>query len=149
MKKVFAGVLVLAVLLMVSSCITYDMTNNKVGWSNNADISVKDFDVVGIIRLESQEVSEYSPFGIFRGYKGSRIVWSDLMEEAARMGADDVINVRIEMTNQNKRIPGIFEFFVGYTNTWKYKATALAIKYTDAIDRVQSGKVDNLKGQDN
>ena len=147
MKKLLVIVAALTV-LAIAGCRTFDLTSNKVGWSNYADISVKDFNVLGIITLESQEVSDYGPFGFKKSYKGSRIVWSDLMAEASRMGADDVINVRIEETNYNYRRPGFIEFFTGYTSTWKYKATALAIKYTDPIDRQKSGRADNLRGQD-
>ena len=145
MKKL---IFILIVVSIFIGCKSFDLTTNKVGWSNYADISVKDYTVTGIITLESQEVSDFGPFGFNKSYKGSRIVWSDLMAEASRLGADDVINVRIEETNQNIRRPGIIEFFTGYTTTWKYKATALAIKYTDPIDRQKSGRQDNLRGQD-
>ena len=148
MRKRFVIAVCAAVLALVGGCRSYNLTTNKVGWSNYADISVKDYTVVGIITLESQEVSEYGPLGFKKSYKGSRIVWSDLMAEAERLKADDVINVRIEETNYNERRPRFVEFFTGYTTTWKYKATALAIKYTNPIDRQKSGRADNLKGQD-
>ena len=149
MKKLLFVMAAVSLLIVVSGCQSYDLTTNKVGWSNYADISVKDFTVVGIIKLESQEVFTYGPLGFNKSYKGSRIVWSDLMAEAAKKGADDVINVRIEQQNQNYKRPRIIEFFSGYTTTWKYKATALAIKYTEPVDRQKSGRQDNLKGQDN
>jgi uncharacterized protein YbjQ (UPF0145 family) len=145
MKKFI--VLVSAVALF-ASCHTTDFTTNKVGWSNYTDISVKDFQAVGVVSLESQEVYTYGPMGFKTSYKGSRIVWSDLMAEAAKLGADDVINVRIEQTNQNYYRPWFVEFFTGYAVTYKYKATALAIKYTGFVDRQKSGRMDNLKGQD-
>ena len=163
MKKVLGIFVILTVLALFAGCRTYDLTTNKVGWSNYADVSVKDFDVCGIVNLESQVVYEFGPLGFKKSYKGSVIVWSDLMAEAAKLGADDVINVRIEETNYNYRItssgwfeeenkriynPGFIEFFTGYSTTWKYKATALAIKYTDPIDRQKSDRVDNIKGQD-
>jgi len=148
-KKLLIVIAALATLILVSGCSTFDLTTNKVGWSNYADISVKDFTVVGIISLDSQEVFTYGPMGFNKSYKGSRIVWSDLMAEAKKMGADDVINVRIEEQNQNYKRPRIIEFFSGYTTTWKYKATALAIKYTTPVDRQKSGREDNLRGQNN
>ena len=148
MKKIVVVIAAVAALTAISGCKSFDLTTNKVGWSNYADISVKDFTVAGIINLESQEVFTYGPFRFQKSIRGSRIVWSDLMDEAARLGADDIINVRIEETNQNERRPGIIEFFSGYSVTWKYKATALAIIYTEAVDRQKSGRLDNLKGQD-
>ena len=149
MKKFFVVIIAAAILAAISGCKSFDLTTNKVGWSNYADISVKDFTVLGIISIESQEVFKYGPFGFRKSIRGSRIVWSDLMSEATRLGADDVINVRIEERNQNDRRPGIIEFFTGYTTTWRYKATALAVTYTEAVDRQKSGRWDSLKGQDN
>ena len=140
---------IIAVLALFAGCRSYDLTTNKVGWSNYADISVKDFTVMGIITVESQEVFTYGPLGFQKDFQGSRIVWSDLMAEAAKLGADDIINVRIEETNVNNRKPRIIEFFTGYTTTWKYKATALAVKYTDAVDKQKSGRFDSLSGQEN
>jgi hypothetical protein len=52
------------------------------------------------------------------------------------------------MTNQNNRMPAFIEYLTGYTITWKFKATALAIKYTDAVERAQSGLLHDLSGQD-
>jgi uncharacterized protein YbjQ (UPF0145 family) len=135
MKKAIVSVLVLGVLVL-AGCKTTDITTNKVGWSNYAEISVKDYDAVGIISVESQEVFEYSPLGINKSLKGSRIAWSDLMAEAAKLGADDVINIRIEVTDRNSRIPRFFEFFTGYTVTYYYKGTGLAIKYNaESVER--------------
>lgn len=146
MKKFLGIVFVLA---LFAGCRTTDFTVNKVGWSSYNDIAVKDFEPVGIVRLESQEVFTYGPLGFKTSYKGFRILWSDLMEEAVKIDADDIINVRIEKTDQNFYRPRFIEFFTGYTITYKYRATALAIKYTGPIDREKSGRMDNLKGQDN
>jgi hypothetical protein len=137
MKKVIVTVVILSVLI-VAGCTSTDLTTNKVGWSNYAEVAIKDYEVVGIINLESQEVYEATPFGFNKSLKGSRIVWSDLMAEAVRMGANDVINIRIEATDQNRRRPGFIEFLTGYTYTYTYKATGLAIKYTTAVEQVKS-----------
>ena len=94
MKKAIVSVLVLSVLLLAGCTTTTDLTTNKVGWSNYADLSVKDYDVVGIINVESQEVYECGPLGFNKSLKGSRITWSDLMAEAVKLGADDVIVIR-------------------------------------------------------
>ena len=139
---------VITAIVIFAGCRSYDLTINKVGWSNYSDISVKDFTVLGIITIESQEVFTYGPLGLQKDYRGSRIVWSDLMAEAAKLGAEDVINVRIEETNLNNRKPRIIEFLIGYTTSWKYKATALAVKYTEPVERQKSGRFDDLKGQD-
>jgi hypothetical protein len=143
MKKVIVSLSVLAALVL-AGCRSTDITTNKVGWSSYADISVKDYVVVGPVYLESQEVFEATPFFINRSLKGSRIVWSDIMAEAAKLGADDVINIRIETTDQNNRVPRIIEYFTGYTYTYRYKASGLAIKYTEAVERAVSEKASTL-----
>jgi len=154
-----------AVLVMFAGCAStnYDLTTNSVGWSSYADISVKDFATCGIISMESQVVCAYGPFGIKKEFRGSRIVYSDLIEEAKKLGADDIINVRIEITNYNVRqksldfnknvqdknySPSFIEYFTGYSTTWKYKATALAIKYTNPVERIKSDRVHTLNNQD-
>jgi uncharacterized protein YbjQ (UPF0145 family) len=139
MKRAIVSVLALAVLVL-AGCRTTDLTTNKVGWSYYSDIAVKDYDVLGIIKVESEEVYHKGPLGFTKSLKGSRIVWSDLMAEAAKLDADDVINIRIETTDQNYRRWWLVEFFAGYTLTYHYKAVGLAIKYTDAIERVESNR---------
>ena len=135
MKKIL--VTVACTVLVLTGCKTTDYTVNRVGWSNYAEIAVKDYETVGVVTLESQEVFEAKPLGLARSLKGSRIVWSDLMAEAVKLGADDIINVRIEVTDQNKRT--LIDFLTGYTLTYNYKGTALAIKYTGAVEeRIKS-----------
>jgi hypothetical protein len=124
--------------VMFAGCTTTDLTTNKVGWSNYVTVSVKDFETVGVISLESQEVFEAGPLGFEKSLKGSRIVWSDLMAEAIKLGADDVVNVRVETTDKNRRRIAFFDWLLGYTYTYQYRATGLAIKYTDAVERVES-----------
>jgi uncharacterized protein YbjQ (UPF0145 family) len=147
MKKAIVSVLVLGVLVL-AGCKTTDITTNKVGWSNYADLSVKDYDVLGIISVESQEVYECSPLGFNKSLKGARITWSDLMAEAAKLGADDVINIRTEVTDRNNRIVRFLEFFTGYTLTYYYRGTGLAIKYTGSVERgvspIRIGSSDTL-----
>jgi hypothetical protein len=148
MKKLIFLFTAMLALISIAGCKSYDVTNNRVGYSSVADISVKDYEVKGVIRLESQEVATYGPLGIHKSFKGSHILWSELMAEAAKLGADDIINVRIEVTNKNERKPRFIEFFTGYTDTLLYRATALAIKYTDPVDRGKSGLLYDLSDQD-
>jgi hypothetical protein len=130
MKKALPAALVTAALIL-AGCTTTDLSTNKVGWSNYAEIAVKDFETLGIITVESQEVVIASFLGINKNRRGSRVVWSDLMAEAAKLGADDIINVRIDVVDQNTRTP--LDFIIGWTHTYNYKGTALAIKYTEAV----------------
>jgi hypothetical protein len=135
MKK-FGFMLLITAVLALAGCTSVDHTTNRVGWSSYAEVAVKDYEPLGIVSLESQEVYIRGPLGITNSLKGTRIVWSDLMNEAAKLGADDIINVRIETNNMGET--SIFDFLTGYTWTFKHKATALAIKYKEAVERVKT-----------
>jgi hypothetical protein len=129
----------IAAAAVLSGCRSVDHTTNRVGWSAYAEVAVKDYEGLGIVSVESQEVYTYGPLGLIKSLKGTRIVWSDLMAEAVKLGADDIINVRIE-TNMLRRRIWLIDFIIGYTSTYQHKATALAIKYKDAVDRIKSDR---------
>ena len=129
-KNVFFSVVVLAIMMLVCSCSTTDLTTNQVGWSNYSDIVVKDYDVVGIVTVESTETIKVGFLSLTKEVTGSRVTYADLMKKAAEMGADDVINVRIDKKNNFKTTP--FDFLIGSTKTYTYVATGTAIKYKDA-----------------
>jgi hypothetical protein len=135
MKK-FGLMLLITAVLALAGCTSVDHTTNRVGWSSYAEVAVKDYEALGIVTLESQEVYERGPLGFTKSLKGTRIVWSDLMNEAAKLGADDIINVRIETNNLGEST--ILDWLTGYTVTYKHRATALAIKYKDAVERVKT-----------
>ncbi|MDR0669317.1 MAG: hypothetical protein LBF95_04470 [Treponema sp.] len=134
--KRFGFVLLAAALAVLAGCTSVDHTTNRVGWSSYAEVAVKDYEALGIVTLESQEVYTRGPLGFTKSLKGTRIVWSDLMNEAAKLGADDIINVRIETNNLGET--SFLDFLTGYTITFKHKATALAIKYRGAVERVKT-----------
>ncbi|MCL1819000.1 MAG: hypothetical protein FWG35_08705, partial [Spirochaetaceae bacterium] len=96
-------------------------------------VPVMDFESLGPIILTAEEVREIGPLGLWESRTGSRITWADLMAEAARRGADDVINVRVEESTRVSSWGSIY--------TWKvvttYTATALAIKYTGVIEQLR------------
>jgi len=54
------------------------------------------------------------------------------MQEAARLEADDIINVRIDM-NTNFSRSG-FSWLTGWVKTYTYTGTALAIRYTEKLE---------------
>jgi hypothetical protein len=54
------------------------------------------------------------------------------MQEAARLEADDIINVRIDM-NTNYSETG-FSWLTGWVRVYTYTGTALAIKYTEKLE---------------
>jgi hypothetical protein len=123
-----AAVLVAAALL--GSCTTTNLSGNRAGWSEYAAIATKDYAVVGIVRVVSEEVTQCGFLGIANSHTGSQVTYDLLISEAKKLGADDVINVRIDRTD--KSLHGIFDWLVGYTEKYAYTANALAIKYTQA-----------------
>jgi len=124
-----AAVLFAAALL--SSCTTTNLAGNRTGWSDYATIAIKDYTVVGIVRVVSEEVTKRGFLGVAHSHTGSQITYDLLVSEAMKIGADDIINVRIDRTD--KSLHGIFDWLVGYTEKYAYTANALAIKYTQAI----------------
>ena len=79
----------------------------------------------------SEEVTKRGFLGIAKSYKGSQVTYDLLVSEAKRLGADDIIKVRIDRTNKSHH--GIFDWLVGYTEKYAYTADALSIKYTQAV----------------
>jgi uncharacterized protein YbjQ (UPF0145 family) len=139
---VLAAVLFAAALLC--SCTTTNLASNRTGWSDYATVAIKDYTVVGIVRVVSEEVTSRGFLGIVYSYKGSQITYDLLVSEAKKIGADDIINVRIYRTD--KSLHGIFDWLVGYTERYAYTANALAIKYTQAIAGSIGEGVDSLSG---
>ena len=124
---------VLFAVALLSSCATTNLASNRTGWSDYATIAIKDYTVVGIVRVVSEEVTQRGFLGIANSHTGSRVTYDLLVSEAKKLGADDIINVRIDRTD--KSLHGIFDWLVGYTEKYAYTANALAIKYTQAAAR--------------
>ena len=129
MKKTFlvAAVLLASIALLTVGCTTTDLTTNKTGWSDYAEIAVKDFDPVGVVRVTSKEVFRVEPFGLKKSSTGSKVTYDMLIAEAVKLDAHDIINVRIDVANKSSSSP--FDFFTGSTKEIEYIGTALAIKY--------------------
>jgi uncharacterized protein YbjQ (UPF0145 family) len=118
--------------VVFSACTSNNYTANVSGASDYSTVAVKDFISLGIITVSSREIHQAGPFGFYRSVEGSKITFSDLMQEAAKLEADDIINVRIDM-NTNYSSTG-FPWFTGWTKVYTYTGTALAIKYTEKLD---------------
>jgi uncharacterized protein YbjQ (UPF0145 family) len=124
-----AAVLIVGALL--GACTSTNLASNRTGWSDYATVAIKDYTVVGIVRVMSEEITRRGFLGIAHYHTGSQVTYDLLVSEAKRIGADDVINVRIDRTD--KSLHGIFDWLVGYTEKYAYTANALAIKYTQAV----------------
>lgn len=91
------------------------------GITNNSIIAVKDYDIVGPIRMTSERS--------FNGTKwsGSKITYDMLLQKAHEMNADDVINIKIDTTKTTEDSNLITK------ETYNYTANGLAINYTEAL----------------
>ncbi len=83
-----------------------------------------------------------------RSTTGKKVTYADLMAEAKKLGADDVINVRIDQRSESSFSP--LQIISGYTSTTTYYGTALAIKYKNvkAQQNIKSGSTSSLSGGD-
>jgi uncharacterized protein YbjQ (UPF0145 family) len=115
-----------------AGCVTTDYTANMSGASDYATVAVKDFVTLGIVTVQSTEIHYSSPFGFKKRIEGSKITYSDLMQEAAKLEADDIINVRIDVNSNYTK--GVFDWVTGWTRVYTHTGTALAIKYSGMLD---------------
>jgi uncharacterized protein YbjQ (UPF0145 family) len=130
MKKSLCAIAIMVVSL--AACTTTDYTANMSGVSDHATVAVKDFVTLGLVTVRSTEIHHSSPFGLSKRVEGSKITFAELLHEAARLEADDIINIRIDVhTNYTK---GAFDWLTGWTRVYTYTGTALAIRYTDKLE---------------
>ena len=129
----FASIACLTALaIFFSACSTVNHTANVSGAADYTTVAAKDFITLGIITVRSQEIHHSGPFGITRKVEGSKITFADLMQEAAKLEADDIINVRIDRNVNFSR--SAFSWLTGWKKIFSYTGTALAIRYTDRLE---------------
>jgi hypothetical protein len=130
-KKNRAGTIicVLLVLTALAGCVSVNYTAPMTGKYDNASVIVKDFALIGTVTVHAVEKHTISPLGIKRKVEGAKVTYSDLMQRAAGLDADDIINVRIDMKTTGKTT--IVDWFKGWERTFLYTGRALAIKYVD------------------
>ena len=98
------------------------------GHTNNAAIAVKDYTSLGIIFVKSSETIDGNG-----NHTGSKITFEMLMQEAQKLNADDIINVKIDVNPIREIVSTDKQSETITKTTYNYTATALAIKYTNAI----------------
>jgi uncharacterized protein YbjQ (UPF0145 family) len=131
MKKPVFAIIIMAICAL-AACKTTDYTANVSGASDHASIAVKDFVTLGIVTIQTTEIHHSGPFGFKKSVEGAKITYADLMQEAAKLEADDIINIRIDMhANYTK---GLFDWLTGWSRVYTHTGTALAIKYTEKLD---------------
>jgi hypothetical protein len=126
-------ILALLTLLVFGGCSTTQFSNELTGRTDYVNMAVKDFVGLGIIIVESVEEFTVGPLGFNKAHTGSQITYADLLKEAKKMEADDIANIRIDIKTDHVK-NNFVDYFRGYKITYTYTATALAIKYTAAVD---------------
>lgn len=124
MKKIF----VIATFALVAgffavSCSSTNLETDQVGWSGYTSTVVKDYNAVGIVKASSTEKITKTFFN--KNVEGSRVLYAQLMDEAAKLGANDIINIRIDRKKEKSSS--------SKTTVYTYTATAVAIKYKDYV----------------
>jgi len=129
--RILGSVAIIGLLLVVTSCATTDLTTNRTGWSDYATIAIKDYTSLDHVRVTATETTTVGFLGLTSSTIGSKVTYDMLLAEAKKLGADDIINVRIDVQNRSTRNL-ILDRIIGYTATVDYIGNALAIKYTSA-----------------
>jgi hypothetical protein len=119
-------------LLIMAGCTSTNYTASMTGVSDYATIVVKDFTSLGIITVNATETHHSGPLGFVKSIEGGKVTYADLMKEAAKLEADDIINVRIDINSNYTK--SAFDWLTGWNRTYSYTGTALAIKYLDKGD---------------
>ena len=101
-----------------------DYNHSHIGSFNYAPITVKDYEIKGIIFVKSSEMIDGNG-----NHTGSKITNEMLMLEAQKLGAHDVINIRIDVNQKEEFASG----GIRIRTTYNYTASALAIKYTTPL----------------
>jgi uncharacterized protein YbjQ (UPF0145 family) len=145
MRKAGVG-FVIMVLSVLAGCSTTQFSNELAGRTDYVNMAVKDFEGLGIIFVESVEEFTAGPFGFQKTHTGSKITYADMMTKAAELGADDIANIRIDINTDHIK-NNFVDFFRGYKITYTYTGTALAIKYTTAVN-VRPFETNSLRPED-
>ena len=132
MKKLFLFTLPI---FMLASCASTDYTVNVAGVSDNVTIVIKDFVTLGIVTVRATEIHHSGPLGFNKSVTGSKLTYADFMHEAAKLEADDIINIRIDVHHDYIKRP--FGWITGWTRTFNYTGTGLAIKYTERLEAME------------
>ena len=102
-------------------------------YADVAPYTLRDYVIKGIVFVESRVTIDVN------GERtGSEITNYMLMKEAEKLGADDIINVKIDEKEESKVVDSYDKDAKFIDRKYKktsylYQATALAIKYTNAI----------------
>lgn len=129
MKKIITTIMLFTLVGCASHPIPdpYTLKIQEKGDYSNIPLATKDFIIKGVVTLES--VVKINSYG---NKEGSEITNIMLIKEAKKLGADDIVNVRIDKT-ENVDYKSVADNY-GSIKTVKvkeiiYRAVGIAIKY--------------------
>lgn len=122
--------ILLLVIALAGGCTSVDYTGSMSGISVLVVPKVKDFAVLGTVQVLKTEIHSSDPLGLWKSVEGSKVTYGDLMREAALLEADDIIDVRIDVSTSGKITA--LDWLTGWTKTFTYTGTAIAIRYETA-----------------
>ena len=123
----------LPLLVALAGCVTVDFTAPLHGSHGNISPVAKDFIIIGTVSISATEIHSASPLGLSKMVEGSKVTYTDLMQEAARIGADDIIDARIDMNASGEA--GFMGWLRGWERTFTHTGEALAIRYVNNVTR--------------
>jgi uncharacterized protein YbjQ (UPF0145 family) len=124
--------------ILASGCVSNNYTAGMSGSFNQLVPTVKNFDVIGVVVVQSTETHSAGPLGFVKKVEGAKVTYSDLVLKAEKLTADDIIDVRIDMDTNGKTT--FFAWLTGWTRTFTYTGKAIAIKY---INNEKQGEKDS------
>jgi len=103
-----------------TGCASVNYSQPLHGKFSNALTVNKDYRVIGHISVKSTETYTVNTFGRIRKIEGSKATHFQLMQEAAKLNADDIIDVQIELYSSGR---------INRQYLFTYMGEAVAIKY--------------------
>ena len=129
-KQVSGIILMLAVFLLLESCrSTINFSAPLSGKFNQVRLPEKNFIIIGPVFASSTEIHTVKSLGNVIKVEGRKITHNDLVIKAAELGADDIINVTIDMKTSGRS--RYVNRSTGWERVFTYTGSALAIKYID------------------
>ena len=131
LKLVGIIVLVAVIMLPLAGCSTVTVKDSDAGYAPSVGITVKDFEALGIVRVETQ---------IDKNGNGEKITFDALLREAEAKGGNGIANVTID----KKAVLSVAPWGSSITSV-TYYGSALAIKYTNTVPNAAESSSDGYK----
>ena len=119
-----------AVFLLFTSCrSTVNFSAPISGKYSQVGLPEKNFIILGPVSASSTEIHTVESLGRVKKVEGRKITHNDLVIKAAELGADDIINVTIDIKTNGKT--SFRNWLTSWERVFTYTGNALAVKYID------------------